>query len=84
MEEHIRKQGNLRGFQVQSFPAVGFTEIFFAFQKYPSIDKRFLTIPNFSRQIETIYGYRRFYRIAIPTILIVTTIGIAVNEIVMD
>ncbi|WP_417590428.1 hypothetical protein [Owenweeksia hongkongensis] len=84
MERQLKHKGTLKTYNYQAFTRIGISDIFSAFRDLSQIDPDFLKYNKFNEQVALIKSYRQFYRIAIPTILVLATIGIAINELIKD
>lgn len=84
MEKQLKLNGTLRNYRYQTLPIIGLREIFYAFKSLSSIELTYLRNKKFQEQVYTVRAYRQYYKVAIPTILALATIGIAINEMVID
>ena len=84
MENQLSSQGSLTNFKYHHFTFIGLNEIFNAFRRISAIESAYLEDTKIKRQVAIVRGYRKFYKIAIPTIIGLATIGITINELIID
>lgn len=84
MEKLLKKGLPLQGNIKNSYEPSGLPDLFYAFKNFSTINPEFLAHPVFARQIENINYFRTFYRLMIPAILIIGSLGILINEFIID
>jgi small-conductance mechanosensitive channel len=84
METEIKNKNSLIHFNKPTFIFVGISDIFYSFKNISSIEKSYFTHKKFQEQISVIKSYRKIYSYAFPIIILIVTIGILINEIIID
>lgn len=84
MERDIKFHGSLIGRKYSSLQVIGVNAIHFGLKSHSNYSDTFLKHRRFKSQIEMIRGYRKMYVVVFPTILIIGTIGMIINEWVID
>lgn len=84
MEDYINKHQSLKGFKEQKFPLIGIFAVFYSFKNLSKLDPELLKIRVFKEKVQSIKGQRKTYAYFFPILLALATVGIALNEIVID
>jgi len=83
MERDIKFHGTLIGKNYSAMQIIGLDAIYYGFKSL-SYSQEYLKYRRFKSQIETIRGYRKLYAILFPTIIIISTIGVLINEWIIE
>jgi len=84
MEKELKSKGNLDSFE---YPDFNFTDpflMFYIFKFIPNSSSILFKEPEFKAQVNTIKTFRKFYKIIIPIIVLITAIGIVINGTVVS
>lgn len=84
LEKHIIRKNSTKGFKSKTLPFVGPIDIVFGFLPISKFDKRLSEYKLGIEHIDSIKIFRQYYRILFPLILGLATIGISINELVID
>lgn len=88
MKKEINKRGNLKLYKDKTnYVSRGLFNplcIFYIFYFLPNKDTKYYENTIFVKKVNTIRGYRKFYKIVLPIILILAIVGITLNETVMN
>ena len=84
MERDIKFHDSLTGKSYSSIQITDFNAIYFGFKNLSSYSSMFLRHQRFKSQIETVKGYRKMYSFIFPIIIILGTIGVMINELIID
>ena len=84
MEKELKSKGNLNAFEYAGISFVDPFLLFYIFKFIPNPSSNFFIDPKFEAQVKSIKSYRKFYKIAIPIIVIITAIGIMLNALIAD
>ncbi len=85
MKTLLKRNGNLKNYKAKGYLGGLFNpiSIFYIFTFLPNADSPFYENEKFNEQVRTIKSFRKYYSIVFPIVIILTTIGIALNETVM-
>lgn len=84
LERYIIQNNTAKGFKEKSFPVVGLIDIIFGFFPISKFDNRLTKFKLGVEQIESVKMFRKYYRIMFPLVIGLATVGIFINEILID
>ena len=84
METYIKENKSLKGFNYQIMPFIGPNALYYAFKSLSNFDEKYMRIPKFKEQVESIRAYRKTYSIIFPLVICLAIIGITINEAIID
>ncbi len=85
MKTLLKRNGNLKNYKSKGYLSGLFNpiSIFYIFTFLPDTDSPFYENKKFNEQARTIKAFRKYYKIVFPIVIILATIGIALNETVI-
>lgn len=84
LEKYIIQKQTTKGFKSKTLPLVGPLDIIFGFLPISKFDKRLSEYQIGLEHINSIKMFRKNYRILFPLVIGLATIGITINELIID